>query len=164
MKRMRLTIILLILTFGFAFCQPDKTFKEVVTFEKGFRFSETGQIQLQPYLGSTSDQVEWANILNKPAVFPPDLNITNPLYKTADYVPTWDEVQGKPEVFPPDISLIPQIELQLALEQLGIYLGKTTTELNAITPANGFGIALDITEGVYKIYSGGYWKTVITGN
>ena len=163
MKKMRLTLILLIAAFATAFCQPDKTFTEVITFEKGFNFSEGGVIQTMPFTGSSSD-VTWETLAGKPLVFPPDLNVTNPLYKSASWLPTWDGILDKPETFPPDMSAVPSVELQAALSELGIYLGKTTAELDAIVPANGFGIAYDRTMGVYKVYMGDKWEILPTTN
>lgn len=86
---------------------------------------------------------------------------------------TWDSLAGKPLTFPPavhshsynDLTDKPdEVQLQIALAELGIYLGKTTTELNAIVPIGGFGIALDKNLGVYKVYSENKWKIVATTN
>ncbi|HRS20956.1 MAG TPA: hypothetical protein P5510_04280, partial [Clostridia bacterium] len=121
-------------------CQEDKTFKEVVTFEKGFRFSSTGQIQTIPFTG-TSTNVTWESITGKPLTFPPSAH-------THSYA---------------EITSVPTVDLQAALNDMGIYFGKTTAEINAIIPKNGFGIAYDITLNVYKVYKNGIWSTVITG-
>lgn len=94
----------------------------------------------------------WATVSGKPTVFNPDLAVTNPLYRPI----TW-----KPDYVTDVINKPPELELTAALAELGIYLTKTTIELNAITPANGFGIAYDKTLNVYKVYSNG-WKIVIT--
>jgi hypothetical protein len=84
-----------------------------------------------------------------------------------NYTPTWNEITGKPPLFSGSyVDLTdkpPEIELSTALESLGFYLGKTTAEINAIVPANGFGIAFDKTLNVYKVYANG-WKILITSN
>jgi hypothetical protein len=126
------------LVIGFLFltliaCGQDDTFNKVMHFPQGATFGTDTEIQLKPFLGSIATDTEWDNIKNKP------------------------------EVFPPDMSAVPSIELQVALEQLGIYFGKTTEELEAIIPADGFGIAYDRTLGVYKVYSNG-WRILPTTN
>ena len=45
MKKMKLTVLLLLVTFAVAFCQPDKVFKEQITVEKGIKYGD-GTIQL----------------------------------------------------------------------------------------------------------------------
>jgi hypothetical protein len=153
MKKMRLTIVLLIVTFGFAFCQPDKTFKEVITFEKGFNFVKDGQVQTMPFTGSSSD-VTWETLAGKPLVFPPDLNVTNPLYRSASWLPTWDDVQDKPE----EIELVEAI-----LSMQGVRLPVlTTVQIDALSPAVGT-LVYDNTLNVLKIYTG-QWKIIITSN
>jgi len=129
MKKMRLALILLIAAFATAYCQDD-TFNKVMHFPQGFTVGTNPELQLQPFTGELSGDVEWDNILNKP------------------------------EVFPPDMSAVPSIELQVALEQLGIYFGKTTEELEAIIPADSFGIARNKTTGYYMVFSKGKWETL----
>ena len=131
MKKMRLTIVLLIATFAVA-CGQDDTFNKVMHFPQGFTVGNNPEVQLQPFTGELSGDVEW------------------------------DNVKNKPEVFPPDMSAVETIQLQEALEQLGFYFGKTTAELDAIVPVNGFGIALNKTTGYYMVFSEGKWETIIT--
>ena len=89
-----------------------------------------------------------------PATFPPAIHNHDLLYRPITYVTKWAEIPDKPG----------EIQLKVALESLGIYLDKTTVELNAIVPLGGFGIALDKTVKAYKIYADGRWQTIITGN
>lgn len=146
--------------------QKAQTFNTVATFNSGFRFSPTGTIYTSMPVSTTAD---WNTLLNKPTVFPttwalvagkplvfnPDLSVTNPLYKPIAWKPDYNtDILNKPG----------EVELVTALAELGVYLGKTTTELNAITPANEFGIAFDKTEKVYKFYSEGAWRVNILGN
>jgi hypothetical protein len=140
MKKIAILLGLLMITLQGG-CQEDKIFKEVVTFEKGFKFSSTGQIQTIPFTG-TSTSVSWESITGKPLTFPPAAH-------THSYA---------------EITAVPTVDLQAALNDMGIYFGKTTAEINAIVPKSGFGIAYDITLNVYKVYKNGIWSTVITGN
>jgi hypothetical protein len=153
MKKMRLLVVLLIATFSVVYCQPDKEFKEVVTFEKGFNFVKDGQVQTMPFTGSSSD-VTWETLAGKPLVFPPDLNVTNPLYRSASWLPTWDDVQDKPE----EIELVEAI-----LSMQGVRLPVlTTVQIDALSPAVGT-LVYDNTLNVLKIYTG-QWKIIITSN
>ena len=150
---MKISVILLLVTFTLAYCQPDKTFTEVVTFEKGFRFNVSGEIQLLPYLGGSGGVVNWTDVLNKPLVFAPDLSITNLLYKPISYTPTYAELLDKPG----------EIELQEAISQLsGIKLPVlTTVQIDALTTEAGT-LVYDATLNVLKINTGNLWKIIIT--
>lgn len=152
---MKLTIVLLIVIFGAVFCQPDKTFKEVVTFEKGFRFTSDGVIQTLPYTGGSSGTVNWSDIIGKPLVFPPDLTITNPLYKPIGYVPQWGEIQNKPE----------EIPLYDAISQLqGVLFPRLTqVQIDALVPVEGLEV-YNLTIHAKQYYNGTVWKTIITAN
>jgi len=153
MKTMKISVLLLFVTFTLAYCQPDKTFTEVVTFEKGFRFNVPGEIQLLPYLGGSGGVVNWTDVLNKPLVFAPDLSITNLLYKPISYTPTYAELLDKPG----------EIELQEAISQLsGIKLPVlTTVQIDALTTEAGT-LVYDATLNVLKINTGNLWKILIT--
>lgn len=140
MKTMKLIVVFLFVTLGLTFCQDD-TFNKVMHFPQGFTVGSGSEVQLQPYLGGATGEVTWTDVTEKPTVFPAEAH-THVMADITDNAP--------------------EVQLAMALERVGIYLGKTTTELNAITPPNGFGIALDKTTGFYKVYSGGKWETVIT--
>jgi len=150
---MKISVLLLFVTFTLAYCQPDKTFTEVVTFEKGLRFNVSGEIQLLPYLGGSGGVVNWTDVLNKPLVFTPDLSITNLLYKPISYTPTYAELPDKPG----------EVELQEAISQLsGIKLPVlTTVQIDALTTEAGT-LVYDATLNVLKINTGNLWKILIT--
>jgi len=141
--KMKLTIIFFLLTL-IACGQDDSTFTKIVTFEKGFRVGTSEEIQLTPFLGSTSDMVLWDDIPDKPLVFPPDLTVTDARYKAIDWQP-----EG--------------IFLDDYLDQLG-YLPiprKTTEEIEAkILPDDKAGIVFDKTLEVYKIWKKTGWKII----
>lgn len=139
MKKIAILLGLLMLTLQGG-CQEDKTFKEVVTFEKGFRFSSTGTVQTIPFTG-TSTSVTWESITGKPLTFPP-----------AAHSHSYADITNKPNT----------VQLQAALNEMGIYFDKTTAEINAIIPASGFGIAYDKTLKIYKVYKNGAWVVLIT--
>lgn len=143
MKRMRLTIVLLIVTFGFVFCQPDKTFKEVVTFEKGFKIGDNNEIQLEPYLGSVSSQVEWADVLNKP-----DFAV---VATSGEY----EDLLNKPDT----------LRLEEALPQLrGIaFPVLTQADIDVLVPSKGL-VLINSTNNCMQWYDGSVWKIFITGN
>ena len=150
MKKMKLILVLLIVTFGFAFCQPDKTFTKPVVFEAPIhvvKITFPDGTEMESAIGG-AQTINWETLAGKPSIFPT----------------SWDSIQDKPETFPPDMSAIETIELTLALEQLGFYFNKTTAEIDAIVPPNGQGIAIDKTLGVYKVYSEGRWKIIPTTN
>lgn len=128
--------------------QKSQTFDRVVTFNAGFRFTETGTVYT-----SMPASADWNTLLNKPAVFIPDLSITNPLYKPISYSPTWDEITGKPQ----------EQELSSALSQLnGIRLPVlTTAQINALPPQMGL-LVYDSSLNVLKIHNGVEWKIIIT--
>ena len=167
---MKLFVVLLIVTFTVAFCQPDKVFKERVTFEKGFDFVQGGTPQTIPYTGGTTTTVDWLNITGKPAVYPstwaivsgkptvfyPDLSVTNPLYRPITWKPDYEtEVLNKPG----------EIELATALPQLnGIaFPVKTQTEINALTPVRGL-VIINATDNVMQWYNGTKWVVFATTN
>ena len=139
MKKIAVLLVLLAITLQGG-CQEDKTFREVVTFEKGFRFTPTGQIQTVPFLG-TYTNVTWESIIGKPSTFPPTAH-THP----------YADITDKPNT----------VDLQAALNGMGIYFDKTTAEINAIIPTGGFGLAYDKTLKVYKVYKDGLWVVLIT--
>jgi hypothetical protein len=165
MKKMKLILILLLVTFAVAFCQPDKDFNAIVTFNKGFRFSPAGTIYTSLPAGGVAD---WNTMINKPSVFTPATHDHNSLYKAIGYVPTYAEITGKPTLFSgsyTDLTNKPEsIELADAiLSMSGIKLPVlTTTQINALTPVVGL-LVYDSTLNVLKIYVG-TWKIVITAN
>jgi hypothetical protein len=140
MKTMKLIVVFLLVTFGVAFCQDD-TFNKVMHFPQGFTVGSGSEVQLQPYLGGTTGEVTWTDVTEKPALFPAEAH-THPVSDIIDNTP--------------------EVQLAAALERLGFYLNKTTEEINAIIPPNGFGIAYDRVTTHYKVYSGGKWETMIT--
>ena len=141
MKTMKLILVLMVTTFGVAFCQSDKVFKEVVTFEKGFRFTATGVIQTVPYTGGAT-LVYWTDIIGKPATYPPDV-----------HTHSWTSITDKPA----------EVELQTAISQMSVLVipKKTTVEITAMAPAAG-SFVYDVTLNVLKIGNGTVWKTLIT--
>lgn len=48
--------------------------------------------------GGEGGPVEWVDVLNKPATFPPIIGTTATTAKAGDYAPTWGEVTNKPAV------------------------------------------------------------------
>lgn len=139
---MKLIFVLLVTTFAVAFCQSDKIFKEVVTFEKGFRFTASGVVQTVPFTGSSTTLVYWNDILNKPATYP-----------ASAHGHPWGEISGKPE----------EIALQTAISQMSVLVipKKTTAEITAMAPTAG-SFVYDVTMNVLKIGNGTVWKTLIT--
>jgi len=134
MKKMRLTIIMFFAIIAFANCQDD-TFKKVIHFEKGFTVGVDSGIQLEPYLGSTSNIVYW------------------------------NDIPDKPEVYPPDMSALPTIELQAAISELkGLLFPKLTqAQIDALTPTEGLEV-YNLTTHCKQYYNGTVWKTIITSN
>ena len=130
MKKMRLIIIMFFAIIAFANCQDD-TFNKVMHFPQGATFGTDPEIQLKPFLGSTATNTEWNDILHKPD------------FATVATTGSYNDLKDKPGT-----KLITDY-----LEELGFYLGKTTAELEAIVPVNGFGIALNKTTGYYMVYS-----------
>jgi hypothetical protein len=181
MKRMKCLLGILLLTFTFACGQSDKTFKEVVTFEKGFRFTSTGVIQTIPFTGGgtsmtypsagipistgtawgtsiTNNSTNWNAAYSwgnhALAGYAMGNHNHSTLYKPLSYVPTWTEVTGKPE----SIELVDAI-----LSMQGVKLPVlTTVQINALTPTVGL-LVYDSSLNVLKIYTG-VWKTLITAN
>jgi hypothetical protein len=153
-------------------CQ-DQTFDKVVTFNSGFRFTQTGQIYTSLPSGTVAD---WNTLLNKPVLFdgkyssltglPTLFNGTwtsltgkpnfDLLYKPFSWVPNFTEIVGKPT----------EQQLKDAIPTLD-YLPipqKTTVQINALVmPAGATGIIFDSTLGVYKLYKNGVWSIQITG-
>lgn len=125
-------------------CQEDKTFKQVVTFEKGFRFSEGGQIQTLPFMGGTVGDITWESITGKPTVFPP-----------ATHQHSYNDLTEKPTT----------VEFLDVLKQLNVlFIEKlTTAQINAREPEAGL-LVYDTSLGVLKMGNGTAWKTLITGN
>lgn len=166
MKKMRLILGLFLITI-LTYCQDDKIFKEVVTFEKGFKFSINGVIQTLPYTGGATTQVEWLSILNKPLTFPPETHTH--AYKPLSYVPSWEEITSKPTFFSgryTDLTDKPsEIELQDAISQLDILIipKLTTVEIASKQPLEGY-LVWDKDLKVLKVGSGTIWKIIITGN
>jgi len=123
MKKMKLTIVLLLVTFAVAFCQPDKVFKEQITVEKGIKYGD-GTIQLTAGGGGSmvypsagiplSTGTAWGtSITNNSANWNTAYSWGNhanlysllnhnhsTLYKAIGYVPTWAEITSKPSTFP----------------------------------------------------------------
>lgn len=48
--------------------------------------------------GGEHGPVEWSEVLNKPATFPPVIGETDTTAKAGDYQPTWEQVTNKPTV------------------------------------------------------------------
>jgi len=142
--KMKLTIILLLATFTVALCQTDKTFKEIVTFEKGIRFTANGVLQTIPFTGSSTTLVYWNDIIGKPVTYPPDA-----------HTHSWTTITDKPS----------EIDLQTAISQLSVIIipKKTTVEITALIPTAG-SLVYDVTLNVLKIGNGTVWKTLITAN
>lgn len=171
MKKMKLTLVLLIVTFAVAFCQPDKVFKEQITVEKGIKFGD-GTIQLT---APTNGVADWNTMINKPSVFNPDLTKTNPLYKSIAWVPSWNDVTGKP-VFSIvatsgsylDLKDKPaELELDVAISQLkGIdFPVLTQTEINALpVPVKKGKVVINSTANVMQWFDGTTWKIFPTTN
>ena len=157
---MKLILGLLLVTFAIACGQPDKTFTMPVRLSGGFYVGTDPTLYLVLPTGGSS--VTWATLPGKPSVFPPDLAITNPLYRPIAWVPTFAQLTAKPTTlagygitdaslathnhstlykainwFPTwdEVTAKPAtLELSVAIEQLG-YLPvprRTTTEINAL--------------------------------
>jgi hypothetical protein len=120
MKKMKLTLGLLLATFAVACCQADHTFNVPVIANQGVKFPD-GIIQTVAFTG-TGSAVTWATLSGKPnfaaiatsGLFSDLLSkpitlagygITdaalathnhNTLYKAIGYVPAWAEITGKP--------------------------------------------------------------------
>ena len=144
MRKIAVLLVLLMITLQGG-CQEDKTFKEVVTFEKGFRFTPAGQIQTVPFMG-TSTNVTWESIIGKPSTFPPSAH-THP----------YSEITNKPNT----------VQLQTAISSMRGLLPPryTTAQINAFTPPIEEGLEVyDLTLHVKKYWNGSQWKIVITGN
>jgi len=146
MKKMKLSLILLIATFAVACGQKaDDTFLKPIYFPYGIYIGTDTNLHLTWPTGSES--VIWDNVLFKPLLFPP-------IAHTHDYA---IDLTNKPGT----------IELAEALAQLE-YLpipGKTTAEINAIVvPVGKSGIVKDATLDCYKVWSNGVWKVLITNN
>lgn len=55
--------------------------------------------------GQTGEvEVNWGNLPDKPATFPPTVGTTATTAKAGDYVPEWGDVTGKPTTFPPVVG------------------------------------------------------------
>jgi len=161
--------------------QDDKTFTKAPTFAAGFNIN--GKLITDITSGTA---VTWATLTGKPSVFPPDLTITNPLYRPISYVPTWAEITGKPTLFDgtwtsltgkPTFATVatsgsytdltnqpPSIDLEAALATLGFkfYPPSTTVQINAfVVPANTLGLVYDTTLGIFKYnYNNTTWKNI----
>jgi hypothetical protein len=151
MKKIKLILVLLLVTYTASFCQADKDFNAVVTFNKGFRFSTTGTIYTSLPSATIAD---WNTIINKPLTFAPAAHNHDILYKPITYIPTWTEVTGKPE----SVQLVDAI---LSLQGIKLPV-LTTVQINALTPTVGL-LVYDSTLNVLKIYVG-TWKIIITAN
>lgn len=180
MKTMKLIVVIFMVTFAIASCQPDKVFKEVVTFEKGFNFVVGGTLQTIPYTGDggtmvypsagiplstgtawgtsiTNNSANWNTAYSwgnhATAGYSLNTHNHNTLYKSISYVPTWAEITGKPA----------EVDLQTAISQLNVLVipKKTTAEITAMTPTAG-SFVYDVTLNVLKIGNGTVWKTLIT--
>lgn len=154
MKKLGLLLGLILLTLQGS-CQEDKTFKQVVIFEQGFKFSPTGPIQNTPYLGGSTGTVYWKDILEKPATYPPDVHNHDLLYRPISWVPTWNEILNKPV----------EQELKDAIPALqGIAIPRlTTTQIGGLTPVEGL-MVYDLTLHVMKYWNGTVWKVIVTAN
>jgi hypothetical protein len=132
--KMKLTIILLLATFGVVMCQEDKTFKEQILVEKGIRFGD-GTIQLT---APANQSLTWESILNKPSFFSGDYN----------------DLTNKP----------PTVSLQDVLTEMGavLVLKRTTSEIASMEAEEGC-IVFDTELKVWKGYRNGLWTTLITG-
>ena len=147
MKKMRLTIVLLIATFAVA-CGQDDTFNKVMHFRDSAYFE--APIIVYKIIFPDSSELSSANIVN--GIVEWDGVLYKPDFATVATTGSYNDLKDQPET----------LELIIALEELGFYFGKTTAELDAIVPVNGFGIALNKTTGYYMVYSEGKWETVIT--
>lgn len=144
MKKMKIILALLLITlYACGQKKADDTFTKMMYFDKGLTTIEItfpDGSKLSSAVGLTS--VTWTTLAGKPLTFPP-----------ATHTHAYNDITGKPD----------EVQLIVALSELGIYLGKTTTEINAIVPLNGFGIAFDKTLSVYKVYQNG-WRILPTTN
>jgi hypothetical protein len=156
MKKIAFILVLMMITLQGG-CQEDKIFREVVTFEKGFKFSPTGTVQTIPFTG-TSSTVTWETLTGKPSVFPP-----------ATHVHSYPDLTNKPTLFSgsyTDLTNKPsEVELQAAIQSMNVILipKLTTAQINALAPSAG-SLVFDTSLGVLKMGSGTSWKILITGN
>ena len=147
MKKMRLTIIMFFAIIVFANCQDD-TFNKVMHFRDSAYFE--APIIVYKIIFPDSSELSSANIVN--GIVEWDGVLYKPDFATVATTGSYNDLKDKPGT-----KLITDY-----LEELGFYFGKTTAELDAIVPVNGFGIALNKTTGYYMVYSEGKWETVIT--
>ena len=171
MKRMKLLFGILLVTFAVACGQKaDDTFQKPIYFPQGIYIGTDPILHLTWSTGGQT--VTWLTLTGKPAVFPPDLTVTNPLYKPIGYVPTWDELTGKPSLFSGsyiDLTNKPgEIELGIAISQMrGIIPPRyTTSQIEALVPtAAEEGLEVyDLTLHVKKYWNGTIWKILPTAN
>jgi hypothetical protein len=174
MKKMKIVLILLILTFAVACGQkPDDTFTKPVYFNQPVYLY--GGFYLNGILYTTMPSggvADWNTIINKPPTFPPSIHNHDLLYKALTYIPTWTEITGKPPTYPSDWTTTAnkpgEIELGIAISQLkGIIPPRyTTVQIDALMPiAEEEGLEVyDLTLHVKKYWNGTMWKIIPTTN
>ena len=148
MKTMKISVLLLLLTFACACGQKaDDTFNKPMYFNQGLTvtritFSDGTFIETAP---TVTGSATWESILYKP------LNFT-PIVHTHDYA---TEITNKP----------PQIPLQEALSAMDAIVipKRTTAQIEAMTPTAG-SFVYDVTLNVLKIGNGSVFKILITAN
>jgi hypothetical protein len=179
MKKMKLTVILILVTFAVAFCQPDKTFTVPVRLNAGVYIGTDTELHMTWPSGSGS--TAWSAITGKPTTLAgygiSDAALANhnhiTLYKAIGYVPTWAEITGKPTFatvatsgsYVDLLNKPPEIELQDAISSMNVIVipKKTTAEIAAMTPTAG-SFVYDVTLNVLKIGNGSVFKVLITAN
>jgi len=147
MKTMKLSIILLLMTFAIACGQtkPDNTFQKPMYFPYGIYIGTDTNLHLTWPTGSES--VTWDNVLFRPLLFPP-------IAHTHDYN---IDLTNKPT----------DVQLQEAINRLrGVILPRhTTAQINAFTLPIEEGLEIyDLTLHVKKYWNGTIWKMIITAN
>jgi hypothetical protein len=143
--------IFMLLALSLTACgQTDQTFNKPVYLNAGFYVGGVFYNSIP-----SGGAVNWNDILNKPATFPPSAHNHDLLYKPIGYVPSWTEITGKPQ----ETALIDALPLlaYLPLPQ------KTTAEINALSvPAGVIAMIWDKTLGVLKVWDGTKWKIYIS--
>ena len=144
MKTMKISVLLLLLTFAYACGQKaDDTFQKPMYFPYGIYIGSDTNLHLTWPAGTGS--TTWDGILYKPLTFPP-------IAHTHDYN---TEITNKP----------PEIELQEALSAMDVIVipKRTTAQIEAMTPTAG-SFVYDVTLNVLKIDNGNVFKILITAN
>lgn len=84
--------------------------------------------------GGESGPVEWVDVLNKPATFPPSIGTTATTAKAGNYVPAWGDVTSKPAVMGVGATQ------QEALTAIGAIPTSQKGQANGVAPLDSAGL------------------------